>query len=323
MVVIHRFLSFYCCYLLLGGAVSIKPVVFPVHISSDGDCSHNEHPQTEQLMQALRESEQKLSLCQSPSNRSCHDIVLCYPSASSGYYNLRASNGSLVRVYCDMEGTNCDNKPGWTRVAYLDMTQPGATCPEVLTTSRNVNGKDLCYRSDFGCDSIVYSTLGLRYSEVCGRVRGYQYLIPNAFGPYLNGIGTTIDSTYVDGVSITYGGSPRKHIWTYAAGSWEDGGDIYNCPCYVGSTISAPYFVGNDYYCESGMDLNETCPVDPLWDGQCCGNREGPCCSHPNMPWFVRTLSENTTESVELRVCGNGGPQSENTPMELIELFIR
>ena len=28
----------------------------------------------------------------------------------------------------------------------------------------------------------------------------------------------TIDIPYVDGVSITHGASPRKHIWTYAAG---------------------------------------------------------------------------------------------------------
>ena len=39
---------------------------------------------------------------------------------------------------------------------------------------------------------------------------------------------------------------------------------------------------------------------DPLWDGQRCGGGEAPCCTHPNMPWFIKTLSETTTEDIEL-----------------------
>ena len=37
----------------------------------------------------------------------------------SGYYTLPASNGSLISVYCDMEG-QCDGKGGWLRVGYIN-----------------------------------------------------------------------------------------------------------------------------------------------------------------------------------------------------------
>ena len=43
------------------------------------------------------------------------------PSSPSGYYWVRASNGSDVRVYCDMT-LSCDNiTGGWMRVAELNM----------------------------------------------------------------------------------------------------------------------------------------------------------------------------------------------------------
>ena len=50
---------------------------------------------------------------------------------------------------------------------------------------------------------------------------------------------------------------------------------------------------------------------------------EAPCCTHPNMPWFIKTLSETTTEDIELRVCGNTVTYDEDVPLEVIELFVR
>ena len=63
---------------------------------------------------------------------SCSAILSRTPSASSGYYNIQVANGSVVSVYCDMEGSRCDGEGGWTRVAYLNMTEPGAVCPQGL-----------------------------------------------------------------------------------------------------------------------------------------------------------------------------------------------
>ena len=90
-----------------------------------------------------------------------------------------------------------------------------------------------------------------------------------------------------------------------------------SCPCKQNSVAVVPPFVGNDYYCESARLLCCGFPYDDvLWDGQCSQN-EALCCAHPNMPWFIKTLNETTTENIELRICNN------NPILDLIELFVR
>ena len=82
-----------------------------------------------------------------------------------------------------MEGINCDGEGGWTRVAYLNMTEPNATCPTGLILQEYDNiDHPLCGRDDkVGCNSTIFSSTGLMYSKVCGQVRGYQYSTPDAF----------------------------------------------------------------------------------------------------------------------------------------------
>ena len=50
---------------------------------------------------------------------SCIALLQAFPTATTGYYNLTLSNGSIVNVYCDMEGSNCDGKGGWIRESRL------------------------------------------------------------------------------------------------------------------------------------------------------------------------------------------------------------
>ena len=82
------------------------------------------------------------------------------------------------------------------------------------------------------------------------------------------------------------------------------------------------------HYCESGLPAgqnwqNVLYSSDPLWDGQQCNGNKGPCCTNPKMPWFIKSLNETTTEDIELRVCGNQGGIDEDTPLDIIELYIR
>ena len=112
-----------------------------------------------------------------------------------------------------MEGINCDEEGGWTRVAYLNMTEPGTTCPSGLTQTEYINithdgGRP--YPSSQGCNSTFFSAYSVNYTKVCGQVRGYQFCSPDAFN---TGTGD-IDSNYVDGVSITYESNPHQHICT-------------------------------------------------------------------------------------------------------------
>ena len=256
--------------------------------------------------------------------------------AQSGYYTIQAPNGSLISVYCDMEGSNCDGKGGWMRVGYLNMSEHDAVCPPGMTLRQFSNiGHGLCGRPT--SSSLVYSSHGNHYNKICGQIKAYQFTTPDGFPP-LHGSNANPDidncNTYVDGVTITYGSNPRKHIWTYACGAREKSEIIvnaaqYNCPCNINSTgTTVPSFVGSNYYCESalspGLPYKYTLySSDPLWDGQGCEGDEEPCCTNPNMPWFMTTLNETTSEDIELRMCGNEHSEDEDTPLEVIDLYIR
>ena len=227
-----------------------------------------------------------------------------------------------------MKGTHCDGKGGWTRVAYLNMTKSGATCPPGLNLQQYNNiDHGLCGRPLVDCSSTTFSTLGLNYYKVCGQVRGYQYGSTDAFLSLSVGVG--IDSYYVDGVSITYGQNPRKHIWTYACGLREDRHDVNGCPCNTinsGGNKIASTFIGNYYYCESGLDpgkgwSNVLYGNDPLWDGKNCDSNEASCCTNSTMPWFYRVLDDITRDDIELRVCGT--EEYEDVPLDIIELYVR
>ena len=258
-------------------------------------------------------------------HHSCSEVLESFPNATSGYYNITHSNGSIVSVYCDMEGSNCDGNGGWMRVGYINMTQPDATCPQGLY-NYTIGGKTLCDKSHSlggGCSSTFFSVIGLNYTKVCGQVRGYQFGHPDGV---INAGLTNINGPYADGVSITHGSNPRQHIWTYTAGKEDNDYSAYSCPCnmnYNGQPI--PSYVGNDYYCESGTNqamVNTLYPNDTLWDGQQCHYRETTCCTSPMMPWFVKPLNQSTTDDIELRMCTNEPYPDEGTPIDIVEIYI-
>ena len=318
-------LLLFCYDQLLGGAVSeFTLTVYPAKISSQCGQPLNDD---EQLLESLQQVEQQLPNQLFANYSSCKSIYNADPSSLSGYYNITIANGSVVQVYCDMEGTNCGGEGGWTRVAYINMTQAGVTCP-VRLNQRSVNSKSYCGNTGLSeCIGTMFPTL-VEYSRVCGRVRGYQYGVPAAFFIYNFNTNLTIDDNYVDGVSITYGSAPRKHLWTYAAAQLDHNNTYFgfdDCPCKQNNTIIAPPFIGTDYYCESGTTTTSCCAFstylnDPLWDGQQCGG-ESLCCTHPNMPWFIKTLNETTTENIELRVCRFDF--FLDIPLDLIEILVQ
>ena len=270
-------------------------------------------------------------------SRSCEEILHLYPTASSGYYTITLSNGSMMRTFCDMEGVNCDQQGGWTRIAHLNMTQPSATCPVGLRTVNYSNiDHHLCGKEGDrgGCSSVHY-TAPVIYTKVCGKVRGYQFGSPDGIGPDIGQglqLNIGINDSYLDGVSITYSTNPRKHLWTYAAGVNElvNGLSPVVCPCskQYNTEYPPPAFIGQDYYCESGNPQDsDWSPVlyadDPLWDGEQCSEQEEPCCNNSTMPWFIKTLTEETKDSVEVRVCRNENEDNEDVLLETIEIFVK
>ena len=92
--------------------------------------------------------------------------------------------------------------------------------------------------------------------------------------------------------------------------------------------MSAPSFVGTDYYCESGNPDNNWqydifYPNDPLWDGQGCGSVEKPCCNRSRIPWFHKQLGYYTTDSIEMRLCCNENISNEDVPFNLVEIYFK
>ena len=211
----------------------------------------------------------------------------------------------------------------WRRVTYINTTQ-GITCPDGLreVTNSELN-KTACGRTvDVGCSSLTFPSGG-SYTHVCGRARGYQHFTTDAFRAFN---GNTINDAYVDGLSITRG-SPRKHIWSYAAGHQEkiiNNLAQYQCPCAVpgyNNTNKAP-FVGDDYYCESGIVnpyQNRIAWEDPLWDGEGCTQPGNTCCQRSG--WFHKEVPP-TTDNIEVRWCCDQNQRDEDFYTDIVEIWV-
>ena len=259
---------------------------------------------------------------------SCKRIAKLKPHYNSGYYWIQGESGA-VEVYCEMGTNNTFGRSGgWMRIANVDMRNNDSQCPPGLVYNVT-EGRRLCRKPslDPGCSSTTFSTQGVEYRKVCGKVIGYQYYQTNGFGPttYTSSL---IDRTYVDGVSITHG-SPRQHVWTFADANDEDITTSLHtgCPClhpFASFVGIIPSFVGNDYYCETG---SRTQPQrryyfdDPLWDGEGCEG-ENECCNRGG-PWFCKQLPQPTQDDIEMRVCTNSVSLNEDVVLEQIELYIQ
>ena len=222
----------------------------------------------------------------------------------------------------------CGGTGGWRRVVYLDMTDSNTTCPSGWQLTGY--SKRTCGRVSTGfysCDSATFPVSGGEYTRVCGRIKSYQWGETMAFYSYHNGYRTTIDGAYVNGVSVTRG-SPQQHIWTFAAGLSEGNPTWPSvCPCDASTDIRVPPFVGEDYFCESGMNepwngrytLHST---DTLWDGEDC-LPSSTCCSQHNPPYFIKQLPTPTTDDIEARMCLYWISIYGNIAVELVELYVQ
>ena len=218
----------------------------------------------------------------------------------------------------------------WYRIAHLNMSDSTQDCPSnwreigspVRTCGRPTS-------SGPSCPGVFFSTGSLKYSRVCGRAIGFQNGSTDGFrrvGQQATLHSTSVDTYYVDGLSVTHGGVPRTHIWTYAAGATEATVATYgsDCPCSNPNAFQPPSFVGNNYFCESGNGgiAHSSFQIsDPVWDGEqserdCCSNGKSP-------PWFSVTLSSPTTDDIEVRICADESTNNEDTPIQLLEIYIQ
>ena len=285
----------------------------------------------EQFTQLLELSEDTQLLLNAPS--SCAALP---PFSSSAYYWIQPSIGSPpVQVYCDFNRQcGCGGSLTWTRVAFLNMSDPNEVCPSNWTTYTSPrracgNGDGTGYSGQ--CDSVIYpNTMGQTYSRVCGRVIAYQYRNTAAFYTLITqNSNRTIEQQYLDGVSITHGSAgSRQHVWSFAStlsDNYDTQARYQLSACSCSSSNNWPYstsFIGSDYFCDTGnhASVYDPFPDDPLWDGAGCGP-SSTCCTFNNPPWFCKTLPQPTTDDLEVRICDEFA--FRDTPIQLMEIYVQ
>ena len=176
-------------------------MAYPAKAVEGGEqlCLPEEEQETEQseIGQEIRNLIRNTVLClQGQSENypatSCLEIFTCNPESPSGYYWITniSDSETVIQVYCDMNmQCGCSNVTGgWTRVAYLNMSDPTHNCPigwNLIT--RSTDPKRTCGRTNEtltnggGCSSVGFSTYGIFYNHICGRVVGYQKGLTGAF----------------------------------------------------------------------------------------------------------------------------------------------
>ena len=240
---------------------------------------------------------------------------------------------SEVLRECSNSNSNfsCGGTAGWTQVVYVDIANSSHQCPSSFreyTSPARACGRQSTTTAS--CDSAILGVNGMQYNQVCGRIIAYQIGSPAAFYSALR-LNVSIDSWYLEGISLTHG-SPRQHIWSFAATPSETyqvtPTDPSLCPCSNSAVIySTPLFVGNDYFCETA-NSQSCCPKGTfftnnlLWDGQGCG-AASTCCSYNTPPWFYKRLPAATSDDIEVRICSNMGTNDDDTPFNVMEIYVK
>ena len=237
---------------------------------------------------------------------------------------LRAMNETLHILNSEFYPLcKCGVLANGRRIAYFDTTR-GDSCPTGLRTVTDTSTRQTaCGRTaNRGCTSLQFSPNGT-YTNVCGRVRGYQYYSPDVFSTGTD----SIDSHYLHGISITHG-TPRTHLWSYVAGSSEQFiTTSHRCPCARPDPTDrsdVPSFVGEDFYCESGFSginyENRIVWEDPLWDGQGCFASGNQCCNRYG--WFHREIPA-TSDNIEVRWCADAPyTNNEDVLTDQLEIWV-
>uniref|UniRef100_A0A1X7TFJ7 Fibrinogen C-terminal domain-containing protein n=1 Tax=Amphimedon queenslandica TaxID=400682 RepID=A0A1X7TFJ7_AMPQE len=87
-------------------------------------------------------------------------------NSPSGLYLLETPNDETIITYCNME-ILCGSGGGWTRLAYLDMSDSTQNCPSGfrLYQSGGVRACGRATSSGGSCTSVQFPSNGISYSQ--------------------------------------------------------------------------------------------------------------------------------------------------------------
>ena len=221
----------------------------------------------------------------------------------SGRYIVRSPSGVLISAYCDFNRTLGGNSTGWMRVAKLGADN----CPVGFSRIIFKNMSLACSVSQDNamCHEISVPVYKMRYTQITGRVQGYQKGSLDCFNEIIeSGVrrpssNSDISSNYLDGVSITSNG---EHVWSFAAG------------CKCNNIPNKPNFVG-DHFSADGLTAisNDMFNTNLLWKFQKCNTMSN---------WFHRILP-STNSDITIQVCQDQSLDDEEIAIAEIEIYIQ
>ena len=218
----------------------------------------------------------------------------------------------------------CNVNGNGTRVGYINMEET-TTCPSGMKfASNNITGQRACGINDDvgGCPVSMTFKANTSYTQVCGRVRGYQFGKTEGF--YHKSI-QGVDST---GIIFRFEDS-NEPIWSYVAALSEVGvPDSQKCPrdrLNITNRLDVPSNVNDHFYCETGFEKypeensqkDDVFLGDPLWDGTGCISDSSHSCEAYG--WFHR-LVESNDMSIRVEICRKNSNQ--NIFIDLLDLWV-
>ena len=117
--------------------------------------------------------------------RSCLDVKERCPQCKNGVYGIGTVSNSVKFVYCELENSTYCNVTGpWVKLASWNISEPGSSCPSGLQLFVNgtVSACGIQEGTFLTCQSLPLFSSPVPYTQVCGRMRGYQKGTPDAFG---------------------------------------------------------------------------------------------------------------------------------------------
>eukprot|EP00033_Pygsuia_biforma_P000833 GCRY01000969.1.p1 GENE.GCRY01000969.1~~GCRY01000969.1.p1 ORF type:complete len:327 (+),score=34.86 GCRY01000969.1:65-1045(+) len=164
------------------------------------------------------------------------------------------------------------------------------------------------------------------FTRIMGKVSAYGYRSLDAFCSVTSD--ATVESFYVDGISLTAGApGSRRHLFTLAGAAHFE--NSYSCPCSGG--YQPPLVVGDAYYCDvtaRAPDLEPYVKDYVIWSKDLCGSTYAECCTDDARPYFFVDLPadfDHAQEPLELRSMISTAPtltaMDENIYLFSVEFF--
>ena len=209
--------------------------------------------------------------------------------------------------------------PGpWLQIADFDINGPAQCPPEWQFVAMPASQAGCSQQDpDAGCTAATFSTGGIEYGKVCGRIIGAATGTPDTFfgSTPVDGIGL------VDGLTITHS-TPIQHIWTLAAAESDQTNDVV-CPCKTNTrtvNMEAVDFAGENYFCDTTFEGTKL-----LWGSDCsiANTVLAECCEVNNPPFFTVTLPTRTSENVDAQLCRDQIQTNEDIRVRIIQLYVQ